>query len=172
MARQLYRTGRQRRLDIERAVAAVEYGDVLLVVALILLLFGLLLLGVEGSLDLVVLRWGLWGVAVVGAAAMGLLRMLLAASLAPGQVTGAAVDAMVVDGPDEGLVLFMERPVEVVCLSAVRRTRWVALLDWRARVMVRAIWGRVWRRSTLLPVIGTLLGRACFLPRRLPEPLS
>lgn len=151
----------------------MEYGDVLLGAVLVVLLLGVAFSGSTGSWEPVALQWAVRSVAVLGVAAMVLLRGLLAASLAPRQMMGVAVDAMVVGEPDERLVLFAERPVETVChMAAVHPMAWMAQIEQRARVMVRAIWVRVWRRSKVLPVMSVLSGRVCFLPPCFPEPLS
>lgn len=168
MVARFYQTGRQRRVALERARRAVAVGDLLLVMAVLVLLPGF---AWSGGVD--ALPWAARSVAMMGLVGMGVLRLLLAMLMAPRQVTGAAVDAMAQRGPHEGLVLFEARPVEVVSLlTLVCPPARTTMLARRARVRISMNWRRVWRRSTLLPLMGSLIGRACFLPRRMPEPSS
>lgn len=171
MATRYFGTSGQRRLDIERATAVVEGGDGLLTVAVVCFLLSVLLAQTALG-DAVIVRWVAWSAAAVGVTGMALLRLVIAVWLAPRQATGAAVEAMVMQGPDEGLLPFREQPAKQVVLQPLRPEVLTDDLEQPARAAVGAAWRRLWRRSTRPELFDSPTVSLYCLARRFPEPLS
>jgi len=140
-------TRQQRRHALAQAQDTLDGAETFLWIAIIFITFFFpLILNPSLLFDLTAWAWWVKGFAWIGVSVWVTVRLLVALPLAPGQLTGATVDAMEqAPSADEGFFPRASSPVEQACTFLFLQQQ-LETAERQSVTQVQRYWQQLWRR--------------------------
>ena len=140
-------TRQQRQHALAQAQDILDEAETILCIAIIFITFFFpLILNPSLLFDLHAWAWWVKGFAWIGVLAWVVIRLFVALPLAPGQLTGATVDAMEqTPSADEGFFPRVFTPVEQVCVFLFLQQQ-IDSAERQSVIQVQRYWQQLWRR--------------------------